>query len=149
MLPTLRAQFNYWGHDCMMMIVSATGDPSNVDNFTAAEFIEDWRLVPNDNNIGQRNVTFAPGGLGGEGLSAGLAGATLIERPSGRCWSRLIRQHYFLLAECRNRRLGLARPQLTSLPSTMKENPYAHQSCRDETPPVLKCFETRYPYSTA
>ncbi|MBC8032230.1 MAG: hypothetical protein H7Z16_19255 [Pyrinomonadaceae bacterium] len=96
MLPTLRAQFNYWGHDCVMMIVSAAGDSSNVDNFTAAEFIEDWRLVPNDNNIGQRNVTFAPG---------------------------------------RNRRLGLARPQLTSLPSTMKENPYAHQSCRDETPP--------------
>ena len=40
----------------MMMIVSATGDPSNVDNFTAGESIPDWRLVPNDNNIAQRNV---------------------------------------------------------------------------------------------
>ena len=28
---------NAWGHDCMLMIVSATGDPSNVDVFTAGE----------------------------------------------------------------------------------------------------------------
>ncbi|MGE5212979.1 MAG: hypothetical protein ACM3NN_04710, partial [Nitrospirota bacterium] len=65
---------NTWGHDCMMMIVSATGDPSNVDNFTAGEYVEDWRLVPNDNNVGQRNVTLAPGGGGKKGLMAGLDG---------------------------------------------------------------------------
>src|SRR6185295_4821498 len=53
---------NAWGHDCMLMIVAATGDPSNVDNFTAGEFVEDWRLVPNDNNVAQRNVVFAAGG---------------------------------------------------------------------------------------
>ena len=47
---------NASGHDSMLMIVSATGDPSNVDNFTAGETVEDWRLVPNDNNIALRNV---------------------------------------------------------------------------------------------
>ena len=65
---------NTWGHDCMLMIVSATGDPSNVDNFTAGEVVEDWRLVPNDNNVGQRNVTLVPGGGGLRGLMAGLHG---------------------------------------------------------------------------
>lgn len=65
---------NAWGHDCMLMIVSATGDPSNVDNFTAGEVVEDWRLVPNDNNVGQRNVTLVPGGGGIAGLKAGLHG---------------------------------------------------------------------------
>ncbi|MET1078128.1 MAG: hypothetical protein ABWY06_08915 [Pseudomonas sp.] len=65
---------NTWGHDCMLMIVSATGDPSNVDNFTLGEVVADWRLVPNDNNIGQRNVTLVPGGGGVGGLMAGLHG---------------------------------------------------------------------------
>jgi hypothetical protein len=64
---------NAWGHDCMLMIVSATGDPSNVDAFTAGEYVEDWRLVPNDNNVGQRNVVLVPGG-GPLGLIAGLHG---------------------------------------------------------------------------
>lgn len=65
---------NAWGHDCMLMIVSATGDPSNVDNFTAGEVVEDWRLVPNDNNVGQRNVNVVPGGGGLKGLMAGIHG---------------------------------------------------------------------------
>lgn len=65
---------NAWGHDCMLMIVSATGDPSNIDNFTAGEVVEDWRLVPNDNNVAQRNVTLVPGGGGLRGLTAGLHG---------------------------------------------------------------------------
>jgi hypothetical protein len=64
---------NAWGHDCMLMIVSAMGDPSNVDNFTAGEVVEDWRLVPNDNNVGQRNVNLVPGGSF-QGLTAGLHG---------------------------------------------------------------------------
>jgi len=51
---------NAWGHDSMLMIVSATSDPSNVDNLIAGEVVEDWRLVPNDNNIAQRNVKLAP-----------------------------------------------------------------------------------------
>jgi zinc metalloprotease ZmpB len=36
----------------MLMIVSATGDPRNVDTFTAGDVIPEWRLVPNDNNVG-------------------------------------------------------------------------------------------------
>jgi zinc metalloprotease ZmpB len=44
------------GHECMFMVVSAPNDLSNIDNFTASDSMEEWRLVPNDNNIGQRNV---------------------------------------------------------------------------------------------
>ena len=44
------------GHECLFMVVSATGDPSNVSNLSPGESIPEWRLVPNDNNIGQRNV---------------------------------------------------------------------------------------------
>jgi hypothetical protein len=44
------------GHECMFMVASADDDASNIDNFTAGDSIPDWRLVPNDNNIGQRNV---------------------------------------------------------------------------------------------
>jgi hypothetical protein len=45
------------GHQCIFMVASATGDPSNVTNLSAGESIPEWRLVPHDNNIGQRNVT--------------------------------------------------------------------------------------------
>jgi zinc metalloprotease ZmpB len=48
---------NAFGLDTMMMIVSATGDTSNVDNLTPGRVVEDWRLVPNDNNIARRDVT--------------------------------------------------------------------------------------------
>jgi hypothetical protein len=48
------------GHECMFMIVSANGDLSNVSNFSPGETIPEWRLVPHDNNIGQRNVTPVP-----------------------------------------------------------------------------------------
>ncbi len=51
---------NAWGEDNMLMIVSTTGDPSNVDNLTPGGVIEDWRLVPNDNNVALRNVKFPP-----------------------------------------------------------------------------------------
>ncbi len=51
---------NAEGHDSMVMIVSAAGDPSNADKFTAGEEIEDWRLIPNDNNIGLKNVRLEP-----------------------------------------------------------------------------------------
>jgi hypothetical protein len=50
------------GHECMFMIVSANGDASNVDHIAAGDSIPEWRLVPNDNNIGQRNVAPVPGG---------------------------------------------------------------------------------------
>lgn len=45
--------------EAMLMVVSAAGDPSNVDNFTAADSIPNWRLIPNDNNIAQRNTSVA------------------------------------------------------------------------------------------
>jgi zinc metalloprotease ZmpB len=51
---------NAFGHDCVMMIASATGDPANTSNFTAGETVPEWRLVPNDNNIAQRNVNLVP-----------------------------------------------------------------------------------------
>lgn len=66
---------NTYGHDCVLMIASAPGDPSNVANFTGAETVAEWRLVPNDNNIGQRNVTVMPGGGGEDALVAALDGA--------------------------------------------------------------------------
>jgi hypothetical protein len=52
---------NALGHDCVLMIASTAGDPSNIDHFTGTETIAEWRLVPNDNNIGQRNVVIVPG----------------------------------------------------------------------------------------
>jgi hypothetical protein len=62
------------GHECMMMIVSAVGDASNINNFAAGETIPEWRLVPNDNNIGQRNVAPIAGGGGLKALIASLQG---------------------------------------------------------------------------
>lgn len=69
---------NAYGHDCMLMVVKADGDASNVDNFTAGETIPEWRLVPNDNNVGQRNVSPVPGGGGEQGLMAGLNGVSFF-----------------------------------------------------------------------
>jgi len=43
------------GHECMFFSVSAKGDPSNIDGGITGP-IPEWRLVPNDNNIAQRNV---------------------------------------------------------------------------------------------
>ena len=48
------------GHDSMLMIVSAPGDPSNADKFVAGETVADWRLIPNDNNIAVREVRLLP-----------------------------------------------------------------------------------------
>jgi len=56
------------GHECMFMVVSANGDASNVNNIAAGDSIPEWRLVPHDNNIGQRNVAPVPGG-GTSGLA--------------------------------------------------------------------------------
>ena len=70
------------GHECMFMVASATGDPSNISNLAAGESIPEWRLVPNDNNIGQRNVFPVAGGGGLKGLLASLDGLqVLIKNP--------------------------------------------------------------------
>jgi zinc metalloprotease ZmpB len=49
-------EINAYGYDAVIMIVSATDDASNINNFSMGETIPSWRLVPNDNNIGQRNM---------------------------------------------------------------------------------------------
>ncbi len=66
---------NAYGHDCVLMIASVAGDPSNIDNFTGTESIQEWRLVPHDNNVGQRNVSVVPGAGGMEALMLALNGA--------------------------------------------------------------------------
>jgi hypothetical protein len=48
------------GDDSMMMVVSAEGDPDHADKYHAGRIIEDWRLVPNDNNIAIRTVQLRP-----------------------------------------------------------------------------------------
>jgi hypothetical protein len=62
------------GHECMLMSVSATGDLSNADAASglpcAAGPTPHWRLVPFDNNLGQRNVAPVAGGGGLTGLRA-------------------------------------------------------------------------------
>lgn len=83
---------NAFGHDCLMMIVSANGDPSNVDQFTAGETIPEWRLVPNDNNIGQRNVQPVPGAGGSEGLKNGLHGMSFgVRNPNNKVSAMALR----------------------------------------------------------
>lgn len=61
------------GHECLLAVVSATGDLSNADTVSALPSatgpIPHWRLVPYDNNIGQRNVAPVPGGGGGLNLA--------------------------------------------------------------------------------
>jgi hypothetical protein len=62
------------GHECMLMSVSATGDLSNADAASglpcATGPTPHWRLVPFDNNLGQRNVAPVAGGGGLTGLVA-------------------------------------------------------------------------------
>ncbi len=66
------------GHECMFMVVSATGDPSNISHIAAGDSIPEWRLVPNDNNIGQRNVFPVAGGGGLKGLLKDLDGLKIV-----------------------------------------------------------------------
>ncbi|MBA2952589.1 hypothetical protein GON03_21445 [Nocardioides sp. MAH-18] len=61
-------------HECLLMIASSSGDPSNVDAFAPGESIPEWRLVPHDNNIGQRNVHPVPAAGGAAGIVAVLDG---------------------------------------------------------------------------
>ena len=76
---------NAYGHDCMLMVVAADGDAANVANFIVGETIPEWRLVPNDNNIAQRNVVPVPGKCGKCGLMQGLDGKRfLVGNPNPR-----------------------------------------------------------------
>ena len=60
-------------HDCMLMIVTCDEDEANVENFTGAETVPHWRLVPNDNNIVQRNVSPVPASEGSESVQTATA----------------------------------------------------------------------------
>src|SRR5205823_8892589 len=66
------------GHECLFMVVSASGDASNVNNIATGDSIPEWRLVPNDNNIGQRNVFPVAGGGGLKALLAMLDGQSIL-----------------------------------------------------------------------
>jgi len=65
------------GHECMMMSVSTAGDLSNADSASglpcATGPTPHWRLVPFDNNLGQRNVAPVAGGGGLKGLATSFA----------------------------------------------------------------------------
>ncbi|HKI04370.1 MAG TPA: hypothetical protein VKK31_20500 [Thermoanaerobaculia bacterium] len=72
------------GHECMFMEVSASGDRSNIDAATffpcAAGPTPEWRLVPFDNNLGQRNVVPVPAGGGLRGLLSGFLNRRFLVR---------------------------------------------------------------------
>lgn len=76
-------------HECMLMIVSADGDPSNIDNFSGGDSIPEWRLVPHDNNIGQRNVAPVPGGGGLRGLLSAFSPRRFVVRNPHRVTARV------------------------------------------------------------
>jgi hypothetical protein len=62
------------GHECLLMMVNATGDLSNAEPGGAYPCASGptphWRLVPFDNNLAQRNVAPVAGGGGLTGLAA-------------------------------------------------------------------------------
>src|SRR5215208_5185606 len=66
------------GHECMFMEVSAPGDRSNIDPLTffssATGPTPEWRVVPFDNNIGQRNIAPVAAGGGIRGLLSSFVG---------------------------------------------------------------------------
>lgn len=72
------------GHECMLMIATADGDLANTDPSTglpcASGPTPHWRLVPFDNNIGQRNVGPVAGGGGLTGLVGSLRGREFTAR---------------------------------------------------------------------
>jgi hypothetical protein len=78
------------GHECMFMVASATGDASSVSNLTAGDSIPEWRLVPHDNNIGQRNVFPVAGGSGLKGLVAALDGQRIRVKNPHRAAARIV-----------------------------------------------------------
>ena len=75
------------GHECMFMEVSSAADRSNIDPATffpsANGPTPEWRVVPFDNNIGQRNVAPVAGGGGIRGLLSSFLGRKFkVRNPS-------------------------------------------------------------------
>ncbi len=54
------------GHECLLVYANADGDQANAETVNGP--IPHWRLVPFDNNIGQRNVAPVAGGGGAQAL---------------------------------------------------------------------------------
>jgi len=78
------------GHECLFMVASAQGDPSNISNMSTGDSIPEWRLVPYDNNIGQRNI-FAVGSLsGGKDLMASMDGLEIQVKNPHNLAARMI-----------------------------------------------------------
>ncbi len=67
------------GHECLLASVSADGDASNADTVNGP--VPHWRLVPFDNNIGQRNVSPEPGGDSDELVSSLTRRAFWVNNP--------------------------------------------------------------------
>lgn len=77
------------GHDCMIMVATARGDASNIDQFEQGKSIPEWRLVPHDNNIGQRNVV-AVDASRAQGLLAALDGLRVDVKNPHRARARMV-----------------------------------------------------------
>jgi hypothetical protein len=68
----------------MLMVASAHGDLSNVSRLHQGDAIPDWRLVPHDNNIGQRNL-FAVDATGSKALLAVMNGRRIhVKNPHAK-----------------------------------------------------------------
>ncbi len=83
---------SHTGHECMFMVASGTGDARNISNMTAGDSIPEWRLVPNDNNIGQRNIFPVAGGRGFRGLLKSLDGVKILIKNPHHVTARVIVQ---------------------------------------------------------
>lgn len=72
------------GHECMFMEVTTPADRSNIDAATffpcATGPTPEWRLIPFDNNLGQRNVAPVAGGGGMTGLLTSFVNRTFRVR---------------------------------------------------------------------
>jgi zinc metalloprotease ZmpB len=77
------------GHDCMMMVATAPGDASNISHFEQGKTIPEWRLVPHDNNIAQRNEV-AVAASGAKTLVASFAGMRIAVRNPHAARARMV-----------------------------------------------------------
>jgi zinc metalloprotease ZmpB len=74
--------------DCTIMVATAPGDASNIGNFERGKSIPEWRLVPHDNNIGQRNEVVIDGGA--KDLIAAFAGTRITVKNPGGARARML-----------------------------------------------------------
>ena len=78
------------GHDCMIMVATAPGDASNIDHFEQGKTIPEWRLVPHDNNIGQRNEVAVDSERSERPLSPAFAGMRISRQKSHAARARMV-----------------------------------------------------------